>query len=69
MSRKGCSSDNAACERFCGLVKTDVLVFYTRSWARIFLQEFVQALDTYIRWWNEQQIKMSLGAKNPLGYR
>lgn len=28
-----------------------------------------QALDSYIRWYNEKRIKMSLGARSPLDYR
>jgi len=26
-------------------------------------------IDTYLHWYNEERIKMSLGAKNPLEYR
>lgn len=67
MSRKGCSPDNAACEGFFGLVKTEM--FYTRSWAGVTVVEFIQELNTYIRWWNEDRIKMVLGARSPLSYR
>ena len=67
MSRKGCSPDNAACEGFFGLVKTEM--FYTRSWFGVSVEEFIQELNTYIRWWNEQRIKMPLGGKSPVSYR
>lgn len=67
MSKKGYSPDNAACEGFFGHVKTEM--FYTRSWVGVSVDEFIQELDTYIHWWNEERIKMALGARSPLGYR
>jgi transposase InsO family protein len=36
MSRKGCSSDNAACEGFFGRIKNEM--FYGRNWAGITLK-------------------------------
>jgi hypothetical protein len=32
-------------------------------------EQFTRALDSYIRWYNEKRIKMSLGARSPLEYR
>ena len=29
----------------------------------------MQALDAYIRWYNEKRIKISLGFRSPLEYR
>jgi len=62
MSKKGCSPDNAACEGFFG-------TFYTRSWDRVSVEEFISELDSYIRWSNEERIKLSLGGKSPMAYR
>ena len=31
--------------------------------------QFIQAVDSYIRWYNEQRIKISLGSLSPIEYR
>jgi transposase InsO family protein len=73
MSRKGCSPDNAACEGFFGRLKTEM--FHARSWLSTSIEEFIAALDTYIRWYNERRIKSSLSFRRtaqqhrPLGIR
>lgn len=67
MSRKGCSPDNAACEGFFGRLKNEL--FYAREWLSTSLEEFVAALDAYIRWYNEARIKMSLGFRSPMEHR
>lgn len=67
MSRKGCSPDNAACEGFFGRLKTEM--FYPRNWQAASIEQFTQALDSYIRWYNEKRIKISLGALSPVEYR
>lgn len=67
MSKKGCSPDNAACEGFFGRLKNEM--FYGRSWVGVSLDDFIHTLDSYLRWYNEKRIKMSLGAKSPLEYR
>jgi len=67
MSKKGCSPDNSACEGFFGRVKNEM--FYGRSWVGISLDDFINTLDTYMRWYNESRIKMSLGALSPVEYR
>jgi transposase InsO family protein len=67
MSRKGCSPDNAACEGFFGRLKTEL--FYPRQWRSTTLEQFIQILDSYIRWYNEKRIKISLGSLSPLEYR
>ena len=67
MSKKGCSPDNAACEGFFGRLKNEM--FYGRSWNGVSLDDFIHTLDSYLRWYNEKRIKMSLGAKSPLEYR
>jgi transposase InsO family protein len=67
MSRKGCSPDNAACEGFFGRLKTEL--FYPRNWQDITIDQFTQTVDSYIRWYNEKRIKLSLGSLSPLEYR
>lgn len=67
MSRKGYSPDNAACEGFFGRLKTEL--FYPRNWQSTIIEQFIQALDSYIRWYNEKRIKLSLGSLSPVEYR
>lgn len=67
MSRKACSPDNAACEGFFGRLKNEM--YYRRNWLDTTVEEFVQQLDSYIRWYNQHRIKLSLGALSPLEYR
>jgi transposase InsO family protein/transposase-like protein len=59
MSRKGCSPDNAACEGFFGRLKTEL--FYSRDWRATTIDQFMAVVDSYIRWYNEKRIKISLG--------
>ena len=33
------------------------------------LEQFVEAVDSYIRWYNEKRIKISLGSLSPIEYR
>ena len=67
MSRKGCSPDNAACEGFFERLKTEL--FYPRNWQDISVDQFIQIVDAYIRWYNEKRIKISLGSISPIEYR
>lgn len=67
MSKKGCSPDNAACEAFFGRLKNEM--FYNHSWLNVSLDEFVDILDKYIRWYSTSRIKISLGALSPIEYR
>jgi putative transposase len=67
MSRKGCSPDNAACEGFFGRLKTEL--FYPRDWKTTTIEQFIQVVDSYIRWYNERRIKISLGSLSPIEYR
>jgi transposase InsO family protein len=67
MSRKGCSPDNAACEGFFGRLKTEW--FHPRDWRATTVEQFIEVLDSYIRWYNAKRIKVSLGALSPLEYR
>ena len=67
MSRKACPQDNAACEGFFGLIKNEM--FYNRSWKGVSIREFIEILDTYLAWYNERRVKLSLGLKSPIEYR
>lgn len=67
MSRKGCSPDNAACEGVFGRLKTEL--FYPRNWQGITIEQFIRTVDSYIRWYNEKRIKISLGSRSPIEYR
>jgi transposase InsO family protein len=67
MSRKECSPDNAPCEGFFGQLKTKL--FYPRDWTITTLQQFVEAVDSYILRYNKTRIKISLGSLIPIEYR
>jgi len=67
MSRKACSPDNAACEGFFGRLKNEL--FYPRDWKSATIEQFIAAVDSYIRWYNEKRIKISLGSLSPIEYR
>lgn len=67
MSRKACSPDNAACEGFFGRLKNEL--FDARDWLNTSINEFIAELDTYIRWYNEARIKISLGPLSPVEHR
>ena len=67
MSRKACSPDNAACEGFFGRLKNEL--FYPGSWQTTTIEHFIAEVDSYIRWYNEERIKISLGSRSPMEYR
>jgi transposase InsO family protein len=67
MSRKACSPDNAACEAFFGRLKNEFI--HSHGWLSTTIDEFVAALDAYMRWYNEARIKISLGSRSPVEHR
>ncbi|RRH71062.1 hypothetical protein EG244_16830 [Falsigemmobacter faecalis] len=67
MSRKASSQDNAACEGVFGRLKTEF--FSSRDWRAFSVEQFIDAVDGYIRWYNETRIKMSLSGRSPIEYR
>lgn len=67
MSREGCCPDNAACEGFFGRVKNEM--FYGRSWVGVSVEEFMRQLDSYIHWYNEDRVKLTLGGRSPVEHR
>lgn len=67
MSKKGCSADNSACEGFFGRLKNEM--FYHRNWSEVSIEDFIDQLNTYIQWYNERRIKVSLNGQSPMEYR
>lgn len=67
MSSKGCSPDNSACEGFFGRMKNEM--FYGRSWVGVTLETFMHLVNTYMVWYRNQRIKVSLGGMTILEYR
>ncbi len=67
MSKKACSPDNAACEGFFGRLKNEF--FYHRQWREVTYEEFDRRLDGYIRYYNKERRKKSLGWGSPEEYR
>lgn len=57
--------DNAACEGFFGRLKTEL--FYPRDWQATTIEQFIEVVDSYIRWYNERPI--SLGSLSPIEYQ
>lgn len=67
MSKKGCSSDNSACEGVFGRLKNEM--FYNTDWTGVSISEFMGILDNYLHWYKEKRIKESLGYLSPMEYR
>ncbi|MEK1312295.1 IS3 family transposase, partial [Limosilactobacillus fermentum] len=67
MSQKGSTPDNAQAESFFGHLKTEF--FYNRSWIGKSIDDFIQALNEYIGWYNTKRRKKVLGGKSPQKYR
>ena len=67
MSKKACTPDNAACEGFFGRLKNEM--YYNRTWNDTSMQEFIEVVDEYIRWYDQKRIKLSLGGRSPAEYR
>lgn len=67
MSRKGHSPDNARMEGFFGRLKMEF--FDTRDWRGVGVGEFESALDSWLRYYNEERPKQSLGWISPVQYR
>ena len=67
MSKKGYSLDNSACEGLFGRLKNEM--FYNRDWAGVSIDAFINMLNDYPIWYNNERIKVSLGNMNPREYR
>lgn len=40
-----------------------------RNWQDVTLEDVMERIDAYIRWYNERRIKISLGGRSPIEYR
>ena len=67
MSKKGCTPDNAACEGFFGRMKNEM--FYGSSWKDVSIEEFIEKVDCYMKWYCDKRIKLSLGGLSLLEHR
>ena len=65
MSRKGNCHDNSVMENFFGIMKQEMyygVVYYSYN-------ELKEAIEQYIKYYNEQRIKQKLGWMSPVEYR
>ena len=67
MSRKGCSPDDAGRGGFFGRLKIEF--FYGCDWAGVTIEEFIDMLDAYLRWYRDVRIKGDLDYRSPMQYR
>jgi len=65
MSRKGNCYDNSPIENFFGIMKQEM--YYGQTYNSFC--EIKEAIDRYIRYYNERRIKASLGYRSPAEYR
>lgn len=65
MSRKGNCLDNAVMENFFGIMKSELL--YLQRWDSV--EQFAEALKEYIRYYNNDRIKLRLNGRSPVQYR
>ena len=65
MSRKENCLDNAMMENFFGLMKSELL--YLQEWDSV--EQFAKELVKYIRYYNNDRIKLRLKGKSPVQYR
>ena len=65
MSRKGNCYDNSPMENFFGIMKQEM--YYGQIYNSF--SELKEAIDRYIRYYNEKRSKVSLGYRSPIEYR
>ena len=65
MSRKGNCLDNAVIENFFGTLKSEM--FYTKKFKTI--EELKNEIKQYIKYYNNDRIRLSLKGKSPVQYR
>ena len=65
MSRKGNCLDNSMMENFFGVMKSELL--YLQDWESV--DEFKKELKAYIKYYNNDRIKLRLKGKSPVKYR
>ena len=67
MSRKGRGPDDARCEGYFGRLKVEF--FHGCDWSGVTIEQFMDMLDAYLRWYRDVRIKSDLGYKSPMAYR
>ena len=67
MSRKGNSPDDGLMENFFGLLKTEM--FYGQEYKYHSLKQLKEAIEKYIKYYNEERIKSRLKGLTPNEYR
>lgn len=67
MSRKGNSMDNGLMENFFGILKCEM--FYGQESKYKNIHELMNAIDDYIRYYNEERIKVKLKGRTPSQFR
>ncbi|MBR5614702.1 MAG: IS3 family transposase, partial [Clostridia bacterium] len=65
MSRKGNCYDNSVMENFFGILKQEM--YYGNTYYSF--NELKEAIEKYIKYYNEKRIKEKLGWKSPVEYR
>jgi len=65
MSRKGNCLDNSIMENFFGLLKSEM--FYGEYFKNI--EDFIEKLEEYIYYYNNERIKEKLKGLSPIQYR
>lgn len=65
MSRKGNCLDNAVMENFFGILKSEL--FYTKKYSTV--EELQKDIKDYIKYYNNDRIKLKLNSKSPVQYR
>ena len=65
MSRKGNCLDNSPMENFFGILKQEM--YYGQTYKSY--EQLKQAIDVYIKYYNEERIKEKLGYLSPVEYR
>ena len=67
MSRKGTSVDNAFMKSFFGVLKSEVYYGFENTFKNKY--ELKEAIIDYIKYYNEERIKLNLGGLSPVNYR
>ncbi len=67
MSRKGTSADNAFMESFFGVLKSEMYYGFEDTFKNKY--ELKEAIIDYIKYYNEERIKLNLGGLSPVKYR
>lgn len=62
--KNGCPSGNSACGGVLGRLKNER--FYNSDWTDISIEEFINILTDYLKWYNKKRIKKSLRYMSPM---